>query len=141
MISGSKQTKVQGLQGVHSSNKLWEINADRDLAWYMYVDWKFINLNRAFSEAVGTSSRRLMVYSNVMRHNVVGDMQHCLVREVAYKHDGSGSYYFEAQQVQWMPLGSPHVNVIEVEIAETDGTLVKFGPGRTIATLQFRQRV
>ena len=70
-----------------------------------------------------------MVYSNVMCHNVVGDMPHSLVREVAYKHDGSGSYYFEPQQVQWMPLGSPHVNVVEVQIAEMDVTLVKFGPG------------
>ena len=48
---------------------------------YLHVDWKFINLNQAFSEAVGTSSCSLMVYSNVMRHNVVGDMQHSLVRE------------------------------------------------------------
>ena len=31
MTSGKKQTKVQGLQGVHSSKKLWEINADGDL--------------------------------------------------------------------------------------------------------------
>ena len=66
----------------------------------MYPDWKFINLNRAFSEAVGMLSRSLMmVYSNVTGHNVVGDMQHSLVRDVAYKHDGSGSYYSEPQQV------------------------------------------
>ena len=76
-----------------------------------------------------------MVYSNVMRHNVVGDLEHSLVREVPYQHDGSGSHYFEPRQIQWMP------HVVEVQIAETDGTLVRFGPGRTIITLQLRQRV
>ena len=45
------------------------------------------------------------------------------------------------QQVQWMLLGSSYVNVVEVQLAETDGTLVKFGPGQTIVTLQFRRCV
>ena len=84
-ISGGNKTKVQGLQGVPSGKKLWEINSYGDLTLYMYVGWKFINLNRAFSQAVRTSSPSLMVYSNVMRHNVVGDTQLSLVREVAYK--------------------------------------------------------
>ena len=30
--------------GYSPSKKLWEINSDEDLALYMYVDWKFINL-------------------------------------------------------------------------------------------------
>ena len=82
-----------------------------------------------------------MVYSNVMQHNVVGDTQYSLVCEVPYKHDGSGSFYFEPQKIKWMPLGSSHVSVVEVQIAETDGTLVKFGPGGTIVTLQLRRHV
>ena len=46
------------------------------------VDWKFQNLRQAFGDAVGTSSRTLMVYSDVVRNNLVDDTKRPLLREV-----------------------------------------------------------
>ena len=46
------------------------------------ADWKFLNLRMAFADIVGTSSRTLMVYSGMVRSNLVGDTKHPLVREV-----------------------------------------------------------
>ena len=61
----------------------------------MQAEWKFVNLKPPFAEAVGTPSRTLLVYSDVVHSIVVGDTELPLVREVLYKRDGPGSAYFE----------------------------------------------
>ena len=98
----------------------------------MYVDWRFLNFNQAFAQAVGTSSQMLLVYSDVVQGNAVGDKEHPLIQQVAYKDDGS--FNFEPQQVQWMPLGRRYLDVIEVQIGSSQGVLVDFGSGKTIVT-------
>ena len=82
-----------------------------------------------------------LLYSGVVRSNAVGDTEHPLVQEVLYKSDGSGTLYFEPQQVQWMPLGRPYLDVIEVQLADSQGSLVNFGSGKTIITFQLWKRV
>ena len=59
------------------------------------ANWEFFDLRHAFPDAVGTSLRTLMVYSDVVRSNLMGDTKHSLVREVVYKRDISGSLYVE----------------------------------------------
>ena len=104
----------------------------------LMVDWKFQNLRQALVDAVGTSSPTLMVYSDVVCSNLVGDLKLSLVREVVHKRSGSSSLCFEPLHVQWMPVRRPHLDVIEVQVAKTNGRLVKFGPGKTVVTYQFR---
>ena len=113
---------------------------------YTYVNWRFLYLRQAFAQAVWTSSQMavvssqtLLVYSDVVRSNAVGDMEHPLIQQVPYKDDGSGSFYFEPQQVQWMPLGRPYLDVIEVQIGSSQRALVNFGSGKTIITFRFRR--
>ena len=36
------------------------------------LDWKSINLNKAFQEAVTQKSRTLLLYSDVVNSNIVG---------------------------------------------------------------------
>ena len=103
------------------------------------VGWKFFNLRRAFADAPGASWRILLVYSDVVPSNLVGDTKHPLVQEVAHKGDGSGSLYFKPLHVQWMPVRRPYLDVIEVQLAESNEALVKVGPGKTIVTYQFRR--
>ena len=98
------------------------------------ADCKFQSLRQAFADAVGTQSRTLLLYLDVVRSNLVGDTDHPVVQEVAYKHDGLRSVYFEPLHVQWMPITLPYMDVIEVQLAESNGALVKFGPGKTIYT-------
>ena len=59
------------------------------------MDWRFTNLNKAFQATVSHTSRTLLVYSDVMYSNVVGDVEHPLVREVHSKRSGGGNVYFE----------------------------------------------
>ena len=77
----------------------------------------------------------------VVRSNAVGDVEHPLIQKVPYKDDGSGSFYFGLQQVQWMPLGRPCLDVIEVQIGNIQGVLVNLGSGKTITTFRFQRTV
>ena len=116
------------------------------LVLYTYVDWRFVNLRQAFVQVVGissqaVSSQTLFVYSDVVQSNALHNIEHPLIQQVPYKGDGSGLFYFEPQQVQWMPLGRPYLEVIEVQIGSSQGSLVNFGSGKTIVTFQFRRTV
>ena len=60
-----------------------------------------------------------------------------LLREVDYKREGRGSYYFEPTHLQYIPVGKEVLDIIEVHVSERTGEVVKFGQGNTIVTLHF----
>ena len=83
----------------------WLVTKKQDqLFLYMQVEWKFLNLRTAFAEVVGTPSRTLVVYSDVVHCNVVGDTEHPLVREVLYNvTDRDRRTLPLPLHMQWMP--------------------------------------
>ena len=124
------------------TNRLWSVpsGSDDELVLSQMVEWKFRNLNKAFEQAVTQTSRTLLLYSDVVNSNIVGDASHPLVREVYYRRSGVGTVYFEPLHIQWLLLRRPYLDVIEVSVAESSGPLVAFGKGKTIVTFQFRRR-
>ena len=105
------------------------------------INWRFSNLNVAFREVVGEPSRTFLVYSDLVDSNIVGGQQHALVREVEYRRQGQGVAYFEPLHIQWLPCRREYMDHVEVEIAESQGGLVKFGAGRTLVTFVFQRDV
>ena len=107
-----------------------------------YCNWRFMNLNRAFQKLVGTTARSLFVYSDVAQSSVVGGKVTDLLREINYARRGEGAVYFEPTHIQYIPVRSTTLDIIETQIAETDGPLAefKFGEGRAIVTLHFKQQ-
>ena len=103
------------------------------------VNWRFINLNHSFRNVLGPSARSLLVYSDVDSNSVVGNQVTDLLREVDYRREGKGSYYFEPTHLQYIKLRKEVVDIIEVQVAETTGELVEFGQGNTIVTPQFKK--
>ena len=63
------------------------------------VNWRFTNLNYAFSHMFGKTTRSLFVYSDVGGSSVLGDQMTDLIREVNYQKEGKGSYYFEPEHL------------------------------------------
>ena len=65
---------------------LWSVpsGSDDELVLSQMVGWKFRNLNKAFEQAVTQPWRTLLLYSDVVNSNIVGDASHHLVREVYY---------------------------------------------------------
>ena len=103
------------------------------------VNWRFINLNHSFRNVLGPSARSLLVYSDISSSGVVGNQVTDLLREVDYRREGRGSYYFEPNHLQYIKLRKEVVNIIEVQVAETTAELVEFGKGNTIVTLHFKK--
>ena len=118
-------------------------NKDGSLSDYVRlstnVNWRFINLNHSFKNILGPSVRSLLVYSDVGSSSVVGNQVTDLLREVDYKCEGRGSYYFEPTHPQYIKVRKDVIDIIEIQVAETTGELVEFGKGNTILTLHFKK--
>ena len=117
----------------------WAVNARHYLDLSMSCSWRFTNLNTAFRSIVGEPTRSLHVYSDVAGSIVVGNRVTDLLREVMYQRKGRGSVYFEPIHIQYIPLRKELVDIVETNVAETNGDLTKFGPGNTIVTLHFKK--
>ena len=123
-----------------NNHDLWKIESDH-LQLSQTLNWHFLNLNVAFRNVVGQPSRTFLVYSDLVDSNIVGGQLHALVREVEYRRQGRGVAYFEPLHIQWLPCRREYMDHVEVEIAESQGGLVKFGAGRTLVTFVFHQDV
>ena len=108
----------------------------------MFVNWVFTDLDRSFDDAFGDHiayhipKRPLSVYSNAGRSVITGDKVTHLLREVPYNLEEIG---YEPKHIQYIPLRSDVVDIIEVQVSESDGSLVNFEPGDTVVTLHYKR--
>ena len=79
-------------------------------------DWRFTNLNKAFQNVVGSTSRSLLVYSDVGGSALVGNQVTDLLREVNYRRTGAGSHYFEPLHIEYIPLCKDLLDIIETQV-------------------------
>ena len=105
----------------------------------MYCNWRFTNFNNAFQNVIGNETRSLFVYSDVGGSSVVGDQVTDLLREVNFNRTGKGAQYFEPLHIQYIPVRKETLDIIEVQVAETTGELVKFGDGNTVVTIHVKK--
>ena len=66
---------------------------------------------------------------------MVGNRVTDLLREIRYKREGRGTMHFEPLHIQYLSV----VEIIQTQVVETNGDLVKFGEGNTIVTLHFKK--
>ena len=79
------------------------------------------------------------MYSDVGGSSVVGDQVTDLLREVNFSRTGKGAQYFEPTHIQYIPVRKETLDIIEVQVAETTGQLVKFGDGNTVVTIHVKK--
>ena len=77
----------------------------------------------------------MYLYSNVGRSMVVGNQVTDLLREIP-PESSKGSY--EPVHIQYLPVRSDVIDIIELQVAENDGKLVEFSSGVTSVTLHFK---
>jgi len=113
----------------------------RDEYYYFsfHVNWRFLNLNAAYSNLIAAPSRTLLVYSDVSSSSVLGDQKVDILREVQYKQSRRGVFYFEPKLPQYIPVRKDFVDIVEVQVGEITGELTEFSVGETILTLHFKQ--
>ena len=100
-----------------------------------FINWVFMDLDASFERAFGINQRSMYLYSNVGRSMVVGNQVTDLLREVPYSLE---KRYFEPNKIQYLPVRSDSLDIIETQVAEVDGKLVEFSPGVTSVTLHFK---
>ena len=136
LTPGSDQNDLTDSAG---QPQFWVVNQRYYLNLSMSCSWRFTNLNTAFRSIVGEPTRTLHVYSDVAGSIMVGNRVTDLLREVEYQRKGHGSVYFEPTHIQYIALRKEVVDIVEINVAETNGDLTKFGHGNTIVTLHFKK--
>ena len=115
----------------------WKVEGDY-LKLSLSCPWRFVNLNATFrpsSEFAPT--RPLHVYCNVGTSSMVGGRITDLLREIKYQPQNTT--HFEPRHIQYVPVRNEVVEIVETQMAETNGDLVTFGEGRTLLTLHFKR--
>lgn len=123
-------------------SKLFKVTGNT-LALTMKAKWRFVHLNRIYEKITGQCRRTLYVYSNIGKSTIVGDQIVDLIREVEY--DPKTSYHqedkihFEPNIIQYHDVMSTDMDIMEVQVTETDNTPLKFGKGTTNLVLHFKK--
>ena len=117
----------------------WKVDGD-----YMELsisrNWRFVNLNDTFRPSSEfPSTRPLHVYCDVGTSSTVGGRITDLLREI--KYHPQNTTHFEPRHIQYVPVRNEVVEIVETQMAETNGDLVQFGEGHTLLTLHFKREV
>jgi len=124
-----------------TSNKplFWKVEGDY-LKLSLSCPWRFVNLNKTFRPSLEfPSTRPLHVYCDVGTSSMVGGRITDLLREIKYQPQNTT--HFEPRHIQYVPVRNEVVEIVETQMAETNGDLVKFGEGHTLLTLHFKREV
>ena len=132
------QDILKGIPDVSSWWHYWAVE-DGVLKLSIYCNWRFTNFNSAFQNVIGNEKRSLFVYSDVGGSSVVGDQVTDLLQEINFSRTGKGAQYFEPLHIQYIPVRKETLDIIEVQVAETTGELVKFAGGNTVVTIHVKK--
>ena len=105
-----------------------------------YYTWRFINFKARFQTIMGSPSRTLLVYSDVVESSKVGDQVVDLLREVEYKREDKATVYFEPKHIQYLPVRNEYIEIIQTQVSETNGNLANLKGGHTLLTLHFKKQ-
>jgi len=89
----------------------------------IHANWRFLNLNAAYSYMIASPTRTLLVYSNVSSSSVLGDQKVDILREVQYKQSERGVCYFEPKLPQYIPVRKDFIDIVDVQVGEITGEL------------------
>ena len=105
----------------------------------MSCNWLFVNVNANYRpEKKLTPERTLFVHCDAATSRMVGNKVTNVLREIPYRPDGTTTH-FEPQHIQYLPVRSGLMEIVETHVTETDDQLVTFGPGPTLLTLHFKK--
>ena len=133
--TGAVPTAVD-VQQPHGNGEQRFYKIDNDgLHLSCYINWVFMNLDESYERAFGSTRRPLHVYSSAGQSTVMGNQVTDLLQEVPY---ALSERYFEPRHVQYLPLRTDVIDIIETQVAENNGELTNFESGVTSVTLHFK---
>jgi len=129
-------TALDLVKPIPSGNELfYKIDPDA-LHLSCYINWVFTDLDRSYEEAFGHNSRSLFVYSNVGQSMVTGNQVTDLLKQVRYDPEVVD---FQPRHILYLPVRTVVLDIVEMQVSESDGQLVNFASGVTTITLHFKK--
>ena len=122
----------------------WDLSSAGVLQLSPYCNWRFSYLDEEYAKVyrgvivhpdLPPPRSPMYLYSNVGRSTITGNRVTDLLREVP--HDPIKTTY-EPSQIQYKPVRSNVLDIVEMQLAENNGRLVDFESGVTSVTLHLK---
>ena len=110
------------------------------LRLHSFCDWVISDINDNFAKTFGSPTCTLFVYTDVAQSQIVGAGMTDFIREVEYASKFRGRVQYEPLHLHFIPLRRNVIDVIEVQIGETNGKAANFAGGTVILILKFERR-
>ena len=112
-----------------------------------YVDWWFAAVNRpdasppaaTVDDKTRERTRLAMVYCDVVESTLVGNQKHALLRELTLHDSGGSRRSVEPIHYQWLPVRNNVIEVVHVQLADTDGNFLTLPKGKTMVTVLLKR--
>ena len=106
------------------------------------IEWRLTGLNVTYENIHKHVGKAVMVYSNLQQSNVVGASKVQLLRQLVVHQGGNeGHTYAEPKHLEWLPVSTHETDIVEVQLADVNGTLLKLPHGKSMATVALKQRL
>ena len=106
------------------------------------VEWRLTNLNATYDAIHLHSGKVVMVYTNLQQSTIVGSTKAQLLCQLVVRRGGEkGHTYSEPKHLEWIPVSTHQTNIVEVQLADVDGNLLKLPKGKSLATVAIKQMV
>ena len=144
----TNQADIMGPNLVHSSpnhtkgvSSLDTVKPSKILGNWLHLstlsNWRFINLNHCFRDALNLHSRPLEISVKVTADKQTTSQR---LGQLYYAPQGRQRYTFTPQQPHFEEVQDPLWEYIEITLKELDGSLVKFqSDSQCVFMLHFRQ--
>ena len=87
-----------------------------------------------------SDSHSLYIYSDIVKHSIVGNTQVPLLRIVNVTGELNKYYQQTYNNIHYIPLFSNRINNIEIQIRNSLGDPIEFNFGHVIIVLHFKRR-
>ena len=106
------------------------------------VEWRLTNLNATYDAIHRHSGKAVMVYTDLQKSTIVGSTKAQLLRQLVVRRGGeTGHTYAEPKRLEWIPVSTHQTDIVEVQLADVEGTLLKLPKGKSLVTVAIKQMV
>ena len=105
-----------------------------------YAKWRFSDLNDTYNNIHHHRSQAVMVYTNLQQSTIVGGVKAQLLRELVVQPTNTeGHSYTEPLHLQWVPVLAHGLDIVEVQLADVNGNLLRLPKGKSLVTVAIKQ--
>ena len=128
-----------------SNNRLvWDYTIPGKGKWVRFsrfAEWHFKRINDTFNNLHYHPTKAVLVYTNLQQSSIVGGSKVQLLRELVVQRGSEhGEHtYTEPLHLQWVPVSTHQTDIVEVQLADVNGTLLSLPKGKSLVTIGLKR--